>query len=188
MTRGKWAFSNYGRTYCDGQNNGWGWDYNGNSNDEELNKQLTPFMVRHLKKDVLPNLKKQRIVTPVEVDLREYNYEISEYLNNRTNKNAEDLARLMRARKILATQKVGESIDFAKDLIADGKKVVIVTYFKDVVKAIEKAFKGNVVKLVGGMSDEAKDKAIVEFQEGSAQVMAMNIVAGGVGGYTHKVL
>ena len=181
LTRGKWAFSNYGRTYCDGQNNGWGWDYNGNSNDEELNKQLTPFMVRHLKKDVLPNLKKQRIVTPVEVDLREYNYEISEYLNNRTNKNAEDLARLMRARKILATQKVGESIDFAKDLIADGKKVVIVTCFKDVVKAIEKAFKGNVVKLVGGMSDEAKDKAIVEFQEGSAQVMAMNIVAGGVG-------
>lgn len=181
LTRGKWAFSNYGRTYCDGQNNGWGWDYNGNSNDEELNKQLTPFMVRHLKKDVLPNLKKQRIVTPVEVDLREYNYEISEYLNNRTNKNAEDLARLMRARKVLATQKVGESIDFAKDLIADGKKVVIVTCFKDVVKAIEKAFKGNVVKLVGGMSDEAKDKAIVEFQEGSAQVMAMNIVAGGVG-------
>lgn len=181
LTRGKWAFSNYGRTYCDGQNNGWGWDYNGNSNDEELNKQLTPFMVRHLKKDVLPHLKKQRIVTPVEVDLREYRYEISEYLNNRTNKNAEDLARLMRARKILATQKVGESIDFAKDLIADDKKVVIVTCFTEVVKAVEKAFRKNVVKLVGGMSDEAKDKAIVEFQEGKAQVMVMNIVAGGVG-------
>lgn len=181
LTRGKWSFSNYGRTYCDGQNNGWGWDYNGNSHDAELNKQLTPFMVRHLKKDVLPNLKKQRIVTPVEVDLREYHYEISEYLKNRTNKNAEDLARLMRARKILATQKVGESIDFARNLISDGKKVVIVTYFTEVIKAIEKAFKGNVVKLVGGMSDEAKDKAIVEFQEGSAQVMAMNIVAGGVG-------
>ena len=138
-------------------------------------------MVRHLKKDVLPHLKKQRIVTPVEVDLREYRYEISQYLNNRTNKNAEDLARLMRARKILATQKVGESIDFAKDLISDGKKVVIVTCFKEVVKAIEKAFSGNVVKLVGGMTDEQKDKAILEFQEGKPQVMAMNIVAGGVG-------
>ena len=138
-------------------------------------------MVRHLKKDVLPHLKKQRIVTPVEVDLREYNYEISEYLNNRSNKNGEDLARLMRARKILATQKVGESIDFARNIIMEGKKVVIVTFFKEVIKAIEKAFSGNVVKLVGGMTDEAKDKAILEFQEGSAQVMAMNIVAGGVG-------
>ena len=181
LTRGKWSFNNYGKIYCDGQNNGWGWDYEGNSNDEELNKQLEPFMIRHLKKDVLPHLKKQRIVTPVEVDLREYRYEISQYLNNRTNKNAEDLARLMRARKVLAVQKVGESIDFAKNLIMEGKKVVIVTCFKDVVKAIEKAFSGNVVKLIGGMTDEAKDKAILEFQEGKPQVMAMNIVAGGVG-------
>ena len=181
LTRGKWSFSNYGRTYCDGYNDGWGWNYDGNSNDEELNNQLKPFMVRHLKKDVLPHLKKQRIVTPVEVDLREYNYEISEYLNNRSNKNGEDLARLMRARKILATQKVGESIDFARNIVMEGKKVVIVTFFKEVIKAIEKAFSGNVVKLVGGMTDEAKDKAILEFQEGSAQVMAMNIVAGGVG-------
>ena len=87
----------------------------------------------------------------------------------------------MRARKVLAVQKVGESIDFAKNLIMEGKKVVIVTCFKDVVKAIEKAFSGNVVKLIGGMTDEAKDKAILEFQEGKPQVMAMNIVAGGVG-------
>ena len=87
----------------------------------------------------------------------------------------------MRARKILATQKVGESIDFARNIVMEGKKVVIVTFFKEVIKAIEKAFSGNVVKLVGGMTDEAKDKAILEFQEGSAQVMAMNIVAGGVG-------
>ena len=66
-------------------------------------------------------------------------------------------------------------------MISDGKKVVIVTCFKEVVKAIEKAFSGNVVKLVGGMTDEQKDKAILEFQEGKPQVMAMNIVAGGVG-------
>lgn len=181
LARSKWAFSNYGAQFCDAHSNGYGWDYNGNSNDDELNAQLAPFMIRHLKKEVLPHLKKQRIVTPVEVDLREYHYEISEYLNNRTNKNAEDLARLMRARKILAVQKVGESIDFANNLIMEDKKVVIVTCFTEVVKAVERAFKGNVVKLVGGMSDEAKDKSIIEFQEGKAQVMVMNIVAGGVG-------
>lgn len=181
LSRGKWAFSNYGKEYCDGTLNSYGWDYNGNSNDEELNNQLTPFMVRHLKSEVLPHLKKQRIVTPVEVDLREYRVEITEYLKNRTNKNAEDLARLMRARKILATQKVGESIDFAKTLILENKKVVIVTCFTEVATAIENVFRGNVVKLIGGMSDTAKDEAITEFQTGTAQVMVMNIVAGGVG-------
>ena len=138
-------------------------------------------MVRHLKSEVLPDLEKQRIVIPVEVDLREYHCEISEYLNNRTNKNAEDLARLMRARKVLAVQKVGESIDFAKNLVAQNKKVVIVTCFTDVVKAVEKYFKDNCVKLVGGMSDESKDNAINDFQNGKPQVMVMNIIAGGVG-------
>ena len=178
---GKWAFSNYGKMFCDGHLNGFGWDYNGNSNDEELNRQLSQYMVRHLKSEVLPHLKKQRIVMPVEVDLREYHREIAEYLKNRSNGNAVDLARLMGARKILANKKVEESIAFAKNLILEDKKVVIVTCFTDVVKAVETAFKGNVVKLVGGMTDEAKDKAISEFQEGQPQVMVMNIVAGGVG-------
>lgn len=181
LTRGKYAFKNFAQVYCDPQYNSFGWDYNGNSNDEDLNEQLKAFMVRHLKKDVLPNLKKQRMMIPVEVDLSEYQYEIAQYLQNRSNHNAEDLARLMRAKKVLAQQKVGESIEFANNIIWEGKKVVIVTCFTDVVTAIEKAFKGNVVKLVGGMSDQAKDAAIAEFQKGDAQVMVMNIIAGGVG-------
>lgn len=181
LTRGKMAFFNFGKQYCDGKRNNWGWDFNGNSNDVDLNKELTGYMVRHLKKEVLPDLKKQRIMTPVMVDLREYQAEIREYLKTRKNKGAEALARLTRARKILATQKVGESIDFAKGIINQDKKVVIVTCFTEVVKAVEQAFKGNVVKLVGGMSDKAKNEAIEEFQKGEPQVMVMNIIAGGVG-------
>lgn len=181
LTRGKWAFRDYGIKYCDGTRGSWGWDFEGNSNDEELHELISPYMVRHLKKEVLPHLKKVRRSIPVEVDLTEYHYEISEYLRNRESSEAEQLARLMRARKILATQKVGETIDFAKELVEDGKKVVIVTCFTDVVKVLEKAFKGNVVKIVGGMSDTAKEAAKDEFQNGKAQVIVLNIIAGGVG-------
>lgn len=181
LTKGNWAFHNFGIEYCDGEQTPWGWDFEGNSNDEELHDELSPYMIRHLKKEVLPNLKKQRISIPVKVDLTEYNYEIQEYLRTRKKDGAEALARLMRARKILATQKVGETIDFAKTIINEGNKVVIVTCFTDVVKTIEKAFKGNVVKLVGGMTDDAKNNAITEFQTGNPQVMVMNIIAGGVG-------
>ena len=60
----------------------------------------------------------------------------------------------MRARKVLATTKAKESIEFAKDIIAHGEKVIIVTNFTEVAKKIESAFKGNVVKIVGGMSDK----------------------------------
>lgn len=181
LTRGKWAFRDYGIKYCEGTRGNWGWDFEGNSNDEELHKLISPYMVRHLKKEVLPHLKKVRRSIPVNVDLTEYHYEISEYLNNRESSEAEQLARLMRARKILATQKVGETIDFAKEMVDEGKKVVIVTCFTDVVKVLEKAFKGNVVKIVGGMSDTAKEAAKDEFQNGKAQVIVLNIIAGGVG-------
>lgn len=181
LTQGRRAFYNFGIEFCNGEQTQFGWDFEGNSNDDILHEELENYMIRHLKKEVLPNLKKQRISIPVRVDLTEYNQEIQEYLKSRKNNNAEALARLMRARKILATQKVGETIDFAKSIIDEDKKVVIVTCFIDVVKTIKKAFSGNVVELVGGMSDAAKNAAITEFQTGSAQVMVMNIIAGGVG-------
>lgn len=181
LAKGQWSFIDYGRTYCDGIRSSWGWDFEGNTNDEDLNARLKPRMIRHLKTEVLPNLKKQRLIIPVQVDLTEYNMAIAEYLNNRESKEAEQLARLMRARKILATQKVGETIDFAKEFVSNGEKIIIVTCFTEVVKTVEKAFAGNVVKIVGGMSDAQKDSAKTEFQTGKAQVMVMNIIAGGVG-------
>ena len=117
LTRGKWAFMNYGKIYCEGERTNWGWDFNGNSNDEELNKELTPYMVRHLKKDVLPHLKKQRVALPVEIDLREYRTAISDYLNSRKNPNAETLVALSRAKQVVAIQKSKESIELAKQFI-----------------------------------------------------------------------
>lgn len=181
LAKGQWSFIDYGREYCDGMRTSWGWDFEGNTNDDELNEKLKPRMIRHLKREVLPNLKKQRMIIPVQVDLSEYHKEIADYLENRKNDKAEQLARLMRARKILATQKVGETIDFAKEFVNNGEKIIIVTCFTEVVRTIEKAFAGNIVKIVGGMSDSAKDSAKNEFQNGKTQVMVMNIVAGGVG-------
>lgn len=181
LTKGNWAYLNYGKTYCDGVKNAWGWDFNGNSNDTELHEQLKPYMVRHLKKDVLPNLTKQRIMIPVEIDLKQYHSEIAEYLRTRTHNKAQDLVKLMGARKTLAIKKAQESINFANDLLLNGEQVVIVTCFTEVVKSLESAFKKQCVKLVGGMSDIEKDTAISKFQAGEAQVMIMNIIAGGVG-------
>lgn len=181
LAKGQWSFIDYGRQYCDGIKSTWGWDFEGNSNDEDLYEKLKPRMIRHLKKEVLPNLKKQRMIIPVKVDLTEYNKAIAEYLENRKSKEAEQLARLMRARKILATQKVGETIDYAKELVDAGEKIIIVTCFTEVVKIVEKAFAGNVVKIVGGMSDSQKNSAKDEFQTGKTQVLIANIQCAGVG-------
>ena len=177
------SFYPYANYYCGGMQTTYGTDYNGNTHDDELNEQLKPYMIRHLKKEVLPNLKKLRICNPVQIDLKEYHKTLEEYrqLLKRKNSQAEQLQVLMRARKILAITKAKQSIEFAKDIISDGKKVIIVTNFTEVAKKIESAFKGNVVKIVGGMTDKQKDEAQNEFQNGTSQVMVINIIAGGTG-------
>lgn len=181
MVQGKWAFSNYGKTFCDGVHNGWGWDYEGSSNDKQLHDKISPYIIRHLKSEVLPHIKKMRSFIPVQVDLREYQREIAEYLKSRTSSQAVQLTKLMRAKLVLAKRKAPETVSLAKDLVEQGEKVIIVTCFTEVVQQVEKAFKDKCVKIVGGMSDIAKDKSVTSFQTGDAMVCVMNIIAGGVG-------
>lgn len=182
LTSGLRAFSEFGKKYCGAHRTMWGWDFNGNTNDEDLSQRLQPVMVRHLKRDVLPNLKKQRQAIPVKVDLREYHNLIDEYMRKRKNPDGEQLALLNRAKQVIAIQKAKHSIDFSKEVIEGGKKVVIVTGYTEVVKKVEIAFKDTCVKLVGGMTDTQKQAVIDKFQtDPSTAVIVVNINAGGVG-------
>lgn len=180
LTKGYGAFQNFGRRYCEGKKTPWGWDYNGNSYDSELNASLQPIMVRHLKRDVLPNLKKQRQAIPVKVNLSQYFQLIAEYMEQRKNPNGEELVTLTKAKQVVAIQKAQHSIEFAKEIVESGEKAVIVTCYTEVVNKVMKSFK-NCLKLVGGMSDKAKQDTIDQFQNGNADVIVINVVAGGVG-------
>lgn len=179
LTKGFGAFQKYGRDFCNGEMTAYGWDYNGNSNDDYLNQLLTPYMVRHLKRDVLPHIQKQRQSIPVSINLREYSRLIDEFMRHHKSNSNKELVQLTKAKQYLAIQKAQHSIDFAKTFIESGEKVVIVTCYTEVVQKVEKAF--NCVKLVGGMSDKAKQQAINEFQYGKTPVIVINVVAGGVG-------
>lgn len=183
LTRGHYAFHRYGVQYCDYHQTNWGADYNGNSNDAELNQILQPIMIRHLKKDVLPHLKKQRQTIPVSISLVKYNRLISDYLEQRQYPNSEgkQLVILNKAKQVVAIQKAEESIEFAKNFVDNDESVVIATCYTEVVNKVLKAFPGKVEKIVGGMTDTQKQTAIDNFQAGKSRVMVINYEAGGVG-------
>lgn len=183
LTKKEHAFFDFGVHYCNGKRNRFGWDFDGNSNSEELHFLIKDYMIRHLKSEVLPDLKKQRQSIPLKVNLNGYNKALAEYYESK-NKDEDSkaiLSLLMKARMSLSKEKVKDSIDLANSIIQSGEQVIIATCFTGVVEETEKAFKDNIVKIVGGMTDEKKQKAVDRFQNKEVQVMVLNIDAGGVG-------
>lgn len=179
LTQKRNAFFEYANRFCDGKRNKFGWDFDGNSNDDILNNEIKPVMIRHLKKEVLPDLIKMRQAIPLKVNLKEYYRYIEEYKREKENK-AIALACLTKAKQSIAIQKTNDTIEFASQFVEQGEKVVIVTCFKDVINKVCEKFK--CLKIVGGMSDKAKQEAFDKFQnDESIKVIAINILAGGVG-------
>lgn len=183
---GSWKFVKYAERYCDGYQNSFGYNFEGNSHDRELNELISPYMIRHLKKEVLPDLKKIRQAIPISTNIREYCRYLKKALeemrkNNNKANNPVILAYLTKARQSLAISKVPETYDMAETIVSGGESICIATCFKDVIEGLEKKFKDECVKIVGGMTDAAKQKAIDEFQSGKKPVILLNMQAGGVG-------
>ncbi|MBR3250410.1 MAG: DEAD/DEAH box helicase [Erysipelotrichaceae bacterium] len=183
----KGSYEEYANRYCGGCY-AKGREDTKNSHDRELHERIAPWMIRHLRSEVLPDLTKQRIIIDAEVNLTEYEEAMKRYrevskdpaLTGRQ-RYAASLGELQRARVALAKEKIPTTIDLAKDFVNSEESVVIITCFRSVVKAIEDKFKSKCVKIIGGMNDAQKQESIDKFQSGECPILVMNVIAGGVG-------
>lgn len=176
------SFYHYGQKFCNGHDNGFGWDISGNSHSDELHEVLAPFMVRRLKKDVLPDLKKQRIFIPMLANSQTVTKEEKELLNEIDEVDMDNfLGYAMKVRRLLSKIKIKPCIDLAENMVAAGKPVVIVSEFIETIDAIMDKFKDKACCIRGGMTDKKKQEAIEDFQSGKKLVCAVNMAAGGVG-------
>lgn len=177
------SFFSYAQNYCGAWHNGYGWNFNGSSNENILHEKIKPIMLRRLKKDMLDLPEKTRRFIPVEINMKEYNKAQKEYLARRKDlkNNGEHLTYLTTMKHILAKEKVKHTIEIAETIIETGESVVIFTCYDAVVKEIMKKFEGNVVKITGEDSEKTRQQAVDDFQNGKVQVIVANIIAGGVG-------
>jgi SWI/SNF-related matrix-associated actin-dependent regulator 1 of chromatin subfamily A len=95
---------------------------------------------------------------------------------------AETLVKLGVLRKLCGLMKVESTCKYAQDLMDMGEKVFIVTYYKDEANMI--AEKLNAVKIVGGMSDHAKQQSVERFSK-DVDALVGNQVSAGVGFTLH---
>jgi SNF2 family DNA or RNA helicase len=96
----------------------------------------------------------------------------------------EGLRLLMELRKQAGLGKVAAIVERTKELLAEGERVFVATWYKAEAEAIVAALGDKAVRIVGGMSDNAKAEAQRRFTtdcDDEAQVLVGNIIAAGTG-------
>ena len=184
----QWAFKNYGDKFCDPKDNGFGMNYDGNSNSEELHQLIKPLMVRRLRKDVFPDLTKMRKFVPIEPHFKK-DYKQVEYLLRHPERDifgkieptSTAMALSMTGRKLLSSYKIDAAIELAESRIRAEESVVIVTCFNETANMLKAHFKDNACEIRGGMTDKAKELAKADFQNKNKAVCILNLQAGQVG-------
>lgn len=146
------------------------WNVDGSSNLKELNMKLKEVMIRRIRKDIFPDLLKQRQVIPVDIVVRK------EMIPDRQR----FIETLMEARRAIAIAKIPFSIDLAQNIIDQGQKVVIFSSFLDVIDSISAKIKKSVV-IKGSMNPEERSEAVNKFNRGEAVAIVISIECGGNG-------
>jgi SWI/SNF-related matrix-associated actin-dependent regulator 1 of chromatin subfamily A len=164
------------------------WNVTGASNLEELRDRTSKQVLRRLKENVLDL--PDKIITPVYLRLKSPQYEdlMGEYYNWYENKSEESqsltvqFSKLMKVRKVIANEKIKQTIDFAENIIEQGKKVIIFTNFTDTLQTIYQHFGKQAVYLDGSCTNAMRQQAVDSFQnEEKIKVFVGNLKAAGVG-------
>lgn len=188
-------FWQYAQRYCGAKHNGYGWDFNGATNTEELHELLTRTIVlRRKKADVLTDLP-DKIYSFVPMELnnkREYYAAENDFIGYvRATKgaqaaqkasNAEVLAQIEALKQLAVAGKIEQAIEWISNFLYGNGKLVVFATHKSAIDELMKAFGDIAVKIDGSVSLEGRNKAVEEFQKNDKiRLFVGNIQAAGVG-------
>lgn len=186
-------FFRFALRYCNAHQNGYGWDFNGASNLEELQTVLrSSVMLRRLKADVLTELPaKLRGVVVMEP-----NAECAEVLKREADYNPDELADMLNegitpafdemstVRADLAAAKAPLVAEYVREQIEAGlEKVVVFGHHKSMIRRLESELaEFGVVSITGETPTADRQDIVQQFQaDPNTKVFVGNIIAAGVG-------
>lgn len=184
-------FHEFGVRYCAGFESGFGWNYDGASNLEELFVRVSPFFLRRLKKDVLKELPEKTYVDiPIELseqEYREYTKILKEVKREMVDgkevvKKEGFLEKIHKLKKFTGEVKVNRVYEMIEDIISTGEKVVVISDYQEIAESIKSYFGEKCVLHTGSMSDEDKQESVDRFQDDDdIKVFSGMVIASGVG-------
>lgn len=177
----------YAQKYCAPKHNGYGWDFSGASNTEELNRLLKQtVMIRRKKEDVLKDLPpKTRVVIPLDIiNTKEYREAKKEFLRwaRSPHSGADSLVEIEKLKQLAVRGKITQCINWITDFINTGEKLVVFTTHTEILNKIYTTFERITVKLDGSTPPKQRPKIISKFQNNDKiRLFVGNIKAAGEG-------
>jgi SWI/SNF-related matrix-associated actin-dependent regulator 1 of chromatin subfamily A len=188
-------FFDYAKKYCGAHHNGFGWDFTGATNKEELHERLQTIMIRRKKDEVLPELPDKLFsYVPMEIE-NEEEYAQAErdfihYLRKIKGEEAaekagkaEHLVKIEAMKQLAIRGKMKAAIQWIRDFLdTNGNKLVVFAIHKDTIDRLMKEFGKEAVKVDGGVTAIKRDEAVKAFQNDPAiKLFVGNIKAAGTG-------
>jgi SWI/SNF-related matrix-associated actin-dependent regulator 1 of chromatin subfamily A len=186
----------FGKKYCGGHHNGFGWTFNGASNMEELYSVLSgSIMIRRTKKEVLTELpdKTHHVVPFPLTNRKEYTAienDVIGYLNGIGKKEAavnagaaEHLVQLNYLRQAAALGKMDAVLNWVDDFLeSTDEKIVLFAVHKLAITKLREKYKDICVVIDGGTPTDKRLAIQNEFQESTTKrIFIGNIAAAGEG-------
>lgn len=189
------SWHRYMTEYAGAKMTRWGWDTSRNTNTEKLNSVLKHFMVRRLKRDVLPDLpEKSYSVVPMEVRNRaEYDKadtDFTEWVRTNFGKakadkaaRSEAIVKINYLKKLASKGKFSSALEWIEDTLEGVDKLVVFAYFRETVEQLrDKLEKYNPVIIYGGTTPKQNQVAQDEFLHNpDKRVCIGNITSAGLG-------
>lgn len=187
-----WAFT---QRYCGATHNGYGWDFSGATNTQELHEKLKEIMIRRRKADVLKDLPpKLYSLVPMEMEHRkEYEKAENDFITwlrrlkgeeaAESAKKAEHLVRIEALKQLCVKGKMNQAVNWIRDFLSEnGSKLVVFAIHQTVIAHLMEEFKDVAVKVDGSCSAEQRNAAVVSFQnDPKVRLFVGNIRAAGTG-------
>ncbi len=175
----------YGTRFCGATHNGFGWDFGGATNKDELHEIVQRIMIRRKKAEVLPELpEKVRTVIPLEIKNRaKYDRVKDEVYAALLGKLTEEQTKArkegrrakdpMKARAMVEYEKLkqaavegkmDDAVDWIRNFLDQDEKLVVFAVHKATVERLEKEFGEIAVSTAHSSTPAARQAAVDAFQ------------------------